>query len=38
MSKADSVYLKHILDAIARIEEYANGIKYEKLSFLYRTE
>jgi len=30
MSKADSVYLKHILDAIARIEEYANGIKYEE--------
>jgi uncharacterized protein with HEPN domain len=29
MKKDDSVYLKHILDAISRIEEYIQAIKYE---------
>jgi len=29
MKKDDSVYLRHILDAISRIEEYTQGIKYE---------
>lgn len=29
MKKEDNVYLKHILDAITRIEEYTAGIKYE---------
>ena len=29
MKKDDSVYLKHILDAISRIEEYTHNIKYE---------
>jgi uncharacterized protein with HEPN domain len=29
MKKDDSVYLKHILDAISRIEEYIQTIKYE---------
>ena len=29
MKKDDSVYLKHILNAISRIEEYTQGIKYE---------
>jgi uncharacterized protein with HEPN domain len=27
--KEDLVYLKHILDAIARIEEYTKGVDYE---------
>jgi len=30
MKKDDSVYLKHILDAISRIEEYTQDIKYEE--------
>jgi len=29
MKKGDLVYLRQILDAISRIEEYAQGIKYE---------
>lgn len=29
MKEDDSVYLRHILDAISRIEEYTQGIKYE---------
>ena len=29
MKKDDSIYLKHILDAISRIEEYIQAIKYE---------
>ncbi|MCK4475123.1 MAG: DUF86 domain-containing protein [Methanophagales archaeon] len=29
MNKDDIVYLKHILDAISRIEEYTKGVKYE---------
>ncbi len=29
MKKEDTVYLKHILDAITRIEEYTAGIEYE---------
>lgn len=29
MKKDDSVYLRHILDAITRIEEYTQGKKYE---------
>lgn len=29
MKKDDSVYLKHMLDAISKIEEYTQGIKYE---------
>lgn len=29
MKKDDSVYLRHILDAISRIEEYTKGIEYE---------
>jgi len=29
MKKGDTPYLKHILDAIARIEEYTAGIEYE---------
>jgi uncharacterized protein with HEPN domain len=29
MKKDDSVYLKHILDAISRIKEYTQDIKYE---------
>ena len=29
MKKDDSVYLKHILNAISRIEEYTQVIKYE---------
>ena len=29
MTKQDSVYLKHILDAISCIEEYAGGIDFE---------
>ncbi|KFD42494.1 hypothetical protein HX99_04305 [Peptococcaceae bacterium SCADC1_2_3] len=28
MKKDDSVYLKHVLDAISRIEEYTHGIRY----------
>lgn len=35
MSKADSVYLKHILDAISRIEEYTKGRKYEDFTKNY---
>jgi len=30
MKKNNEVYLKHILDAISRIEEYTEGVKYEK--------
>ncbi|MBT9160574.1 MAG: DUF86 domain-containing protein [Dehalococcoidia bacterium] len=30
MKKDDSAYLKHILDAISRIEEYTQGIRYEE--------
>jgi len=29
MKKDDAVYLKHILDAISRIEEYTREIKYK---------
>lgn len=29
MRKDDSIYLKHILDAISRIEEYIQAISYE---------
>jgi len=29
MKKDDSIYLKHILDAISRVEEYIQAIKYE---------
>lgn len=29
MKKGDSVYLRHMLDATTRIEEYTQGIKYE---------
>jgi len=29
MKKDNFVYLRHILDAISRIEEYTHGIKYE---------
>jgi uncharacterized protein with HEPN domain len=29
MKKDDSIYLKHILDAIYRIEEYVQEIRYE---------
>jgi len=29
MKKDDSIYLKHILDAISRIEEYIHAIRYE---------
>lgn len=29
MKKDDSVYLKHILNAISRIEEYTHVLKYE---------
>ncbi|MEA3432269.1 MAG: DUF86 domain-containing protein [candidate division WOR-3 bacterium] len=29
MKKDDFVYLRHILDATTRIEEYTQGIKYE---------
>jgi uncharacterized protein with HEPN domain len=29
MNRDDTVYLRHILDAIARIEEYTKGVKYE---------
>ncbi|MBN1762905.1 MAG: DUF86 domain-containing protein [Methanomicrobia archaeon] len=29
MTKADTVYLRHILDAIARIEKYTEGVDYE---------
>jgi len=29
MKKDDSVYLRHILDAISRIEEYTRGVEYE---------
>ena len=29
MERKDSIYIKHILDAISRIGEYPQGIKYE---------
>jgi Uncharacterized conserved protein len=29
MKKRDTIYLRHILDAISRIEEYTEGIEYE---------
>lgn len=29
MKKDNSVYLKHILDAISRIEEYTQGTKHK---------
>jgi len=29
MKRDDIVYLRHILDAISRIEEYTKGVKYE---------
>lgn len=29
MRKDDIVYLRHILDAISRIEEYTKGVKYK---------
>jgi uncharacterized protein with HEPN domain len=28
-NRDDSVYIKHILDAIGRIREYTHGVKYE---------
>jgi len=31
MNKDDNVYLRHILDAIQRIEEYTKGINYNNL-------
>lgn len=36
MQKDDSVYLEHILQSIAKIEDYANGIKY--LDFIKNEE
>lgn len=30
MKKEDKVYLRHILDAIFRIEEYIKGVEYNK--------
>jgi uncharacterized protein with HEPN domain len=30
MKKDDSIYLRHVLDAIVKIEEYTQGIKYER--------
>ena len=30
MNKDDHVYLRHILDAISRIEDYSSGIRYEE--------
>lgn len=32
MSKDDTVYLKHILDAIQKIEEYTKDIAYEEFT------
>jgi uncharacterized protein with HEPN domain len=32
MSRDESIYLQHILDAIARIEEYTQGIDEEAFS------
>jgi uncharacterized protein with HEPN domain len=32
MKKDDIVYLRHILDAISRIEEYIKGLNYKKVS------
>ena len=29
MKKEDSVYLRHILDAVSRIEDYTKGIEYK---------
>lgn len=29
MKKDNSAYLRHILEAISRIEEYTQGIRYE---------
>jgi uncharacterized protein with HEPN domain len=29
MKKEDTVYLRHILDAVSRIEEYTEGVDYE---------
>ena len=29
MKKDDSVFLRHILDAISRIQEYTKGVKYD---------
>jgi uncharacterized protein with HEPN domain len=29
MKKDDSVYLKHIIDAISRIQDYTKGVKYK---------
>jgi uncharacterized protein with HEPN domain len=29
MKKEDSVYLRHILDAVSRIEEYTKEIEYK---------
>ena len=29
MKKDDSVFLRHILDAISRIQEYTEGVKYD---------
>jgi len=28
MKKDDTIYLKHILDAISKIEEYLDGVDY----------
>ena len=30
MKRNDTAYLQHILDAIARVEEYTSGIDYKK--------
>lgn len=32
MSKDETVYVRHILDAISRIERYLTGISYEKFN------
>jgi uncharacterized protein with HEPN domain len=32
VSKDETVYIKHILDAIARIERYLTGISYEQFN------
>lgn len=32
MSKDDTVYIKHILEAIAKIERYLSGIGYEQFN------
>jgi len=34
MIKDNSVYLKHMLDAISRIAEYTKGINLKRLAFV----